>query len=173
MKKFLLLFFIILSFSIYAFYKSALYNNDKSIVVPITPIKKNNEIDIPTTPPLKNTQPIEPVATPIPIITPETKPVVVKSNGLYKDGSYTGEPFFAYNNDLQVKTVISGGKISDVLFLDQQFGTSRQINDYARPILKSETIKVQGSNVDVVSGATYSSQAFKKSLASALSQAKK
>ena len=49
---------------------------------------------------------------------------------------------------------------------------SVQINQAAMPQLKQEAIQAQSSNVDVISGATQTSQAFVQSLASALSQAK-
>jgi len=49
--------------------------------------------------------------------------------------------------------------------------TSIRINSRAMPILKQEAISAQNANVNIVSGATDSSQAFQQSLASALSQA--
>lgn len=92
----------------------------------------------------------------------------------YKNGTYTGNVADAYYGNVQVKTVISGGKISDVQFL--QYPSDRQQSlersNYAMPILKQEAIQVQNSNVDIVSGATETSLAFRDSLASALAQAK-
>ncbi|HEY4384430.1 MAG TPA: FMN-binding protein [Ktedonobacteraceae bacterium] len=46
------------------------------------------------------------------------------------------------------------------------------INNYADPQLTSEAIQAQSANVDIVSGATDSSEAFIQSLNSALAQAK-
>src|SRR5258708_24173703 len=46
------------------------------------------------------------------------------------------------------------------------------INNYADPQLTSETIAAQSANVDIVTGATDTSQAFIQSLSDALSQAK-
>jgi uncharacterized protein with FMN-binding domain len=94
------------------------------------------------------------------------------STGL-KDGSYTGSVVDAYYGNIQVKAVISGGKLTDVVFL--QYPNDRQqsveINSAALPQLRSEAISAQSANVNVVSGATQTSEAFFKSLASALSQA--
>ena len=94
--------------------------------------------------------------------------------GQYKSGTYTGNVADAYYGSVQVKTVISGGKISDVQFL--QYPSDRQhsleLSNYAMPILTQEAIQVQNSNVDIVSGATETSLAFRDSLASALAQAK-
>jgi uncharacterized protein with FMN-binding domain len=93
---------------------------------------------------------------------------------LYKNGSYTGDVTDAYYGNLQVRAVIQNGKIADVQFLvypnDRE--TSRQINEQAMPSLKQEAIQAQNANVDIVSGATQTSEAFVKSLQSALAQAK-
>ena len=111
------------------------------------------------------------VPKPVPA-TPTSAPVAAPK-GQYRDGTYTGTSVDAYYGNIQVKIVVSGGKISDVQFLDypQDRSNSVRINTYAMPLLKSEAIKVQSANVDAVSGASFSSAAFKKSLASALAQA--
>jgi len=92
----------------------------------------------------------------------------------YKDGSYTGSVTDAYYGNVQVKVTISGGKISDVQFLDYPHDrrTSEEINQQAMPYLKTETIQAQSAQVDVVSGATQTSEAFQQSLQSALNKAK-
>lgn len=99
---------------------------------------------------------------------------VPANTGKYKNGEYTGVSADAYYGNIQVKATISGGQLTDVKFLDhpQDRGTSIEINDYAMPILRSEAIQAQSSNVDTVSGATDSSGAFRQSLESALSQAR-
>jgi len=91
----------------------------------------------------------------------------------YKDGSYTGSVADAFYGNVQVKAVISGGKITDVVFLDhpQDRRTSQMINDQAMPMLTQEAITAQSANVDIVSGATQTSNAFRESLQSALSKA--
>ena len=93
---------------------------------------------------------------------------------LYKDGTYTGVIADAYYGNLQVKAIITNGKLTDVQFLqypnDQP--TSVQINTQAMPLWKQEVIQAQSAKVDVVSGATQSSSAFTQSLQSALDQAK-
>lgn len=96
------------------------------------------------------------------------------SGTAYKNGEYTGSAANAYYGTIQVKAVIQNGKITDVQFLqsphDQE--ESVMVNQQAMPNLKQEAIQSQSANVDIVSGATQSSQAFRQSLASALSQAK-
>lgn len=97
-----------------------------------------------------------------------------KPSGAYRDGSYTGSITDAYYGNVQVRAVISGGKITDVQFLDypQDRNTSREISVQAMPVLASEAIQAQSATVDIVSGATQTSEAFRISLASALAKAK-
>ncbi|MSU74246.1 FMN-binding protein [Candidatus Kaiserbacteria bacterium] len=94
--------------------------------------------------------------------------------GLYLDGSYTGKATDAFYGILQVKAIVRGGKITDVQFLQHANSTenSRFINDRAMPLLTQKAIAIQGAQVDGVSGATFTSGAFRESLASALVQAK-
>ncbi|MCL5666299.1 MAG: FMN-binding protein [Patescibacteria group bacterium] len=95
------------------------------------------------------------------------------SNIKYKDGEYVGNSADAYYGSVQVKTTISGGKITNIQFLDypQDRDTSRMINSQATPALATEAIQAQSTQVNVVSGATDTSQAFIQSLSSALAQA--
>src|SRR5271168_3052611 len=91
----------------------------------------------------------------------------------YKDGTYTGKVADAYYGNLQVEAIISGGKLTDVKFLEYPTSGAHsvQVNEEAIPTLTSEAIAAQSANVDIVSGATQSSQAFQESLSDALSQA--
>ena len=50
-------------------------------------------------------------------------------------------------------------------------GRSGEISAYAEPILASEALTAQSANIDIVSGATYTSEAYTRSLQSALDQA--
>ena len=110
---------------------------------------------------------------PKPVVKPVTKPAL-KPVGAFTDGTYTGSVVDAYYGNIQVQTVITNGKISDVIFLQHpnDRGTSIRINNMAMPILKSETIAAQSANVDAVSGASETSRAFVESLQSTLNQAK-
>ena len=92
----------------------------------------------------------------------------------YKDGSYTGSVADAQWGVVQVKAVITIGKISDVQFLQYPNDRSRSIyiNSIADPQLSSEAIQAQSAEVDIVTGATDSSEAFMQSLSDALSQAR-
>ena len=91
----------------------------------------------------------------------------------YKDGAYTGSVADAYYGSVQVSVTISGGKITNVNFLQypDTHGTSIAINQQAMPYLQQEAIQSQSANIQIISGATFTSQAFIQSLNAALSQA--
>jgi uncharacterized protein with FMN-binding domain len=118
----------------------------------------------------------DPIATLIPSsVTPPPRPsaVPVRPSG-FRDGSYTGDVADAFYGNIQVRAVISGGRLTDVQFLQYPSDrrTSVEINTQAMPYLKAEALQAQSSQVDIVSGATDSSLAFIQSLGSALSQAR-
>lgn len=91
----------------------------------------------------------------------------------YKDGSYTGSIADAVYGYIQVKVSIANGKITDVVFL--QYPNDRrnsiEINQQAMPYLKQEAINAQSARVDIVTGATDTSNAFIESLTTALTKA--
>lgn len=101
---------------------------------------------------------------------PQTKQPVEQ----YKDGMYIGSVADAYYGNIQVKAIIVSGKLVDVIFLQypNDRANSVRVNTEAMPYLREEAIAAQSANVDIVTGATESSRAFRDSLGSALKQAK-
>lgn len=95
-------------------------------------------------------------------------------SGNIKDGVYTGSEVDAYYGLVKVQTTIRGGKIADVQFLEYPSDrrTSVRINSIAVPDLQQESIQAQTANVDIISGATLTSEAFRISLQTALDSAK-
>ncbi|HXL96330.1 MAG TPA: FMN-binding protein [Streptosporangiaceae bacterium] len=71
---------------------------------------------------------------------------------------------------VQIQVVVKNARIVGVNVLEQPSGTSQdlQIGQFAFPQLISETISAQSANVDAVSGASYTSAGYIKSLQSAL-----
>ena len=88
-------------------------------------------------------------------------------------GRFNGPTENAYYGYVKVQAVINNGKVQKVVVLQHpnDNGTSRYINSVAMPYLVKEAVQAQGANINLVSGATFSSEAFVKSLSSALSQA--
>lgn len=95
-----------------------------------------------------------------------------KSSGA-KSGTFTGAAENTQFGNVQVQAVISGGKLTNVVVLQvpDHGGYEDQIVQIAVPELKSEALSAQSANIDVVSGATYTSQGYAESLQSALDQA--
>ena len=97
-----------------------------------------------------------------------------KPKGQFADGTYTGSSEDAFYGMVQVRATIVGGKLTDVTFVTfpNDRSTSRMINGQAMPMLTQEAIAAQSAQVDGVSGATDTSDAFVRSLSTALSAAK-
>jgi uncharacterized protein with FMN-binding domain len=73
-----------------------------------------------------------------------------------------------------VQIMVKGGKVTAAKAVEFPEETSRdsQINAYAIPVLDREAVSTGGAKIDMVSGATYTSQGYTTSLQSALDQAK-
>ncbi|HVD18025.1 MAG TPA: FMN-binding protein [Propionibacteriaceae bacterium] len=74
---------------------------------------------------------------------------------------------------VQVQITVRSGKITKVLILQQPNGNRRdaEINDQALPILINETVSAQSAEIDMVSGATVTSEGYLRSLQAALDEA--
>ena len=96
-----------------------------------------------------------------------------QSNTGFTDGTDTGQVVSTRYGDVQVQVTIASGAISDVtaLQLPGGDGHSARISEIVEPMLRSETLQAQSANIDLVSGATYTSTAYQESLQSALDAA--
>lgn len=85
----------------------------------------------------------------------------------------TGQDIQTRFGDVQVQVTIANGKIVDItpLALPVDRARSAEISQYAEPVLRSEALSAQSAQIDIVSGATYTSMAYAQSLQSALDQA--
>ncbi|TKV60771.1 FMN-binding protein [Nakamurella flava] len=74
---------------------------------------------------------------------------------------------------VQVQLTVESGRITQVSVLQYPDGNGKdqQINARALPVLISETVSAQSADIDMVSGATVTSQGYRTSLQSALDQA--
>jgi uncharacterized protein with FMN-binding domain len=90
-------------------------------------------------------------------------------------GTYTGQDVVYRYGDIQVQITVARGRITRIS-IPLESATdprSESINSQAIPILTSEALSAQGLNFDVVSGATFTSDAFAQSFQSALSQTRR
>jgi uncharacterized protein with FMN-binding domain len=87
--------------------------------------------------------------------------------------TYTGPVAQTRWGPVQVKITVQGGKLTKVTILQQPSGNSRdaEINSRALPILISESLSAQNANIDMVSGATVTSEGYVQSLQAALDEA--
>ncbi len=107
-----------------------------------------------------------------PAATATTAPALMARSG-YKDGTYTGPTVDVNWGYVQVQATIRNGKIANVQFLQYPSDrrTSQRINYYAVPVLQQEAVQAQSANVNLITGATLTSEGFQMSLQNALSQA--
>ena len=110
----------------------------------------------------------------VPQITLASAPLAAPQSGKYKNGTYKGPATDAYYGMVQVQANVANGQLASVKVLQypNDRRTSRYINSQALPVLKQEAIVAQSGDVDFVSGATLTSQAYVHSLNQALAQAK-
>lgn len=75
---------------------------------------------------------------------------------------------------VQVQLTVQSGKITAVSVPQYPNGNRRdaEINEYALPILINETVQAQSADIDMVSGATVTSDGYIRSLQSVLDQVK-
>jgi uncharacterized protein with FMN-binding domain len=101
----------------------------------------------------------------------DTPPVT--NNSAFKTGTFQGQPVDAYYGLVQVQVNIQGGVIRnvDVLQYPSDRRTSVRINSIAIPWLQQEAIQAQSANVNIISGATLTSEGFAESLQTALQAA--
>jgi uncharacterized protein with FMN-binding domain len=95
------------------------------------------------------------------------------TTGSLKSGSYSGQTVDTRYGPVQVAVTVSGGRITAVNFLalPEDRPRSQTISQQATPLLRSEALQAQSAQVNLLSGATYTSEGFAQSLQSALSQA--
>ena len=99
--------------------------------------------------------------------------VAAKIHKGLSDGTFDGPAIDAFYGVVQIEANVQNGKLVAIKVLQYPSDrrTSIAINRQALPILKREAIAAQSANVDIVSGATLTSEAFIESLGAALRQA--
>ena len=91
----------------------------------------------------------------------------------YVDGAYTGPVTDAYYGNMQIQAIVQNGRLAGIKVLQYPSDrrTSIAINRQALPMLRDEVIAAQSASVDIISGATLTSDAFIQSLGGALRKA--
>lgn len=107
-----------------------------------------------------------------PATTPSPRPSMPAAPPEPRTATLVGDVIPIRWGDVQVAVTVDGGDIVAVETLQIPLGDRRssRINEYAEPILREQAIAIDTADVDVVSGATYTSLAYAESLQSALDQ---
>jgi uncharacterized protein with FMN-binding domain len=92
------------------------------------------------------------------------------SRGSSTKVTYTGPVVENPYGPVQVAVAEEGGKIVDVkaLQLPTEHARSQEISEQVAPMLRSEALQAQSAEINVVSGATFTSEGFASSLQAAL-----
>lgn len=114
-----------------------------------------------------------------PVAVPSASAPTASGSGSTSAGSsrpaktYTGSVAQTRWGPVQVRITVASDRITDVTVLQQPSGNPRdtEINDYALPILVGDTLANQSAEVDMISGATVTSDGYVESLQHALDQA--
>jgi uncharacterized protein with FMN-binding domain len=90
-------------------------------------------------------------------------------------GVFTGSAVEMEYGPVQVEIAVQGGKITDVNVPQYPVDRPRSqfINSQAIPLLRSEVLQAQSAEIHVISGATFTSEAFARSLQAAIAQEQK
>ncbi len=114
-------------------------------------------------------------------VTPDPKPVdpkpvdpkpattAPKPTGV--SGTFTGDPLSMKYGIVQVRITVLNGKITDAQAIQAPSGENDRYTRMSVPVLRERTLAAQSANISGVSGASYTSFGWYKSLVSALSQA--
>jgi uncharacterized protein with FMN-binding domain len=86
------------------------------------------------------------------------------------NGTFTGTDVPNRFGDVQVRIVITNGRMTDVQALKLPFdrAQSAYISQVAGPMLRTEALQAQSAHIDIISGATYTSYSYAQSLETAL-----
>ncbi len=87
------------------------------------------------------------------------------------DGAFTGDPISIRYGTVQVKITVQGGKIVDAQAVKAPTGSNDRYTQMAVPRLREQTIAAQSANIQGVSGASFTSYGWYKSLVSAIAKA--
>jgi uncharacterized protein with FMN-binding domain len=103
--------------------------------------------------------------------TPQTSPPTTTNGNATR--TVDGDPFDNQYGTVQVRVTLQGNRITAVTPL--QMPTDRQrsaeISQQAAPLLLQEALQAQSAHIDIIGGATYTTQSYAQSLQSALDRA--
>ncbi len=123
--------------------------------------------------PSTTTDPGSSGSTDAPSATPDPSPSESAGSSASSSGTFTGDAIETQFGPVQVQITVSDGKVTKSVVTQVPWNDRRdqEINSYAVPILNDEVVQAQSAGIDMVSGATFTSDGYIQSLQSALDQA--
>lgn len=140
--------------------------SDSSSVAPATPSSSSA--------PSQSTSSVGSSSTPTPSSsTPGPSTPSPSATPAPKSKKYTGRVAQTRWGPVEVEVAVTDGTITKVTVVQSPSGNGRdiEINNRALPVLVHETVDAQSTQIDMVSGATVTSEGYVKSLQSALDAA--
>ena len=110
-----------------------------------------------------------PVAPPAPVQAPATTPAAPVTNSI--NGTFSGPVVDVSYGNVQVQITVTNGKITDAQALIAPTGKNDKYTRKALPGLKEQTLAAQSTNIQGVSGASYTTYGWRKSLQGAMVKA--
>ena len=100
-------------------------------------------------------------------------PPATVSSGSSGTKTITGDSVDTRWGPVQVKITVTNGRVTaaDAVVYPLNNPLDQQINSYAIPALNQEAVQAGSASIDMISGATYTSQGYIESLQSALNKA--
>ena len=94
-------------------------------------------------------------------------------SGSSASGTYTCDAVSTRFGDVEVEITVEDGQITEsrVTQVPWDDHKDQEINAYAVPVLNEEAVDAQNADIDMVSGATYTSEGYIQSLQSAIDRA--
>ena len=110
-----------------------------------------------------------PAAAQTPVQAPATTPAAPVTNSI--DGTFSGPVVDVSYGNVQVQITVTNGKITDAQALIAPTGKNDKYTRKALPGLKQQTLAAQSTNIQGVSGASYTTYGWRKSLQGAMVKA--
>ena len=108
---------------------------------------------------------------PSPTPTPSATKTTAAPSTSNVSGTFTGDAINIGYGIVQVKITVSNGKITDAQAVSAPSGRNDRWTQMSVPVLRQKTLAAQSSQITGVSGASYTSYGWYKSLVSALTKA--
>jgi uncharacterized protein with FMN-binding domain len=119
-------------------------------------------------------QPSDASASGSPSASASTQPATPQPTAVATTGTqtFTGTAVPYFYGTAQVRVTRQNGQITDVTAIQlPSEGRSGRISQIVEPMLRSEVLSAQSAHINLISGATYTSDAYAQSLQAALDQA--